>query len=95
MSQQNHLLSSLSSADLGLIQPHLESADLPLRLQIEEPNKPIQWVYFPHTGICSVVATAKRDRHIEVGIIGQDALGGDQRAPANLVSYTSDLKAEE
>ena len=72
----NHLLSSLSPADFGLVQPHLEALDLDLRQSLEEGNKPIKYAYFPESGFASVVATSARRRQIEVGIIGREGMSG-------------------
>lgn len=73
---ENHLLSSLSSSDRTLLQPHLEPTSLRLRQVLEEPNRPIKWAYFPHRGLSSVIASATRDRKIEVGLIGRDGMTG-------------------
>src|SRR5437660_1199640 len=72
----NHLLSSLSPADFGLLQPHLEALDLDLRQSLEDGNKPIKYAYFPESGFASVVATSAKRRQIEVGIIGRDGMSG-------------------
>jgi CRP-like cAMP-binding protein len=74
--KQNHVLAGLDPLDLALLAPHLEPVDLAFRLQIETPNKPIPYVYFPQDGIVSVVATGPREHSIEVGIVGRDAMTG-------------------
>jgi len=84
---RNHLLSSLSPADFGLVEPHLEAIALGLHFVLEESNEPIEHVYFPETGLASVVATSSRKREIEVGIIGREGMSGinvvmgDDRSP--------------
>jgi len=72
---RNHLLSTLSQSDFGLVESHLSAVVLSLRLVLEEPDKPIEKVYFPDSGITSVV-TANREHPIEVGIIGRDGMSG-------------------
>jgi CRP-like cAMP-binding protein len=72
---RNLVLSSLSSADLRLIEPYLEPADLPLRKVLEQRGKPIKVVYFPDTGFASVVADQDK-RPIEVGLIGREGMTG-------------------
>jgi CRP-like cAMP-binding protein len=74
--KRNHLLACLEPSDAALLAPHLEPVDLTFRLQVETPNKPITYVYFPQDGIVSVVATGPREHSIEVGIIGRDAMSG-------------------
>lgn len=74
--KRNHLLSMLESSDAALLAPRLEPIDMPFRFQLEVPQKPINYVYFPLDGIVSVVATGPREHSIEVGIIGRDGVSG-------------------
>jgi hypothetical protein len=46
----NHILSDLSSKDRALLEPDLETIDLPVRFQIAGRNKRIQHVYFLDEG---------------------------------------------
>jgi CRP-like cAMP-binding protein len=75
LTSANLLLSAIQPDDQVLLAPHLEAVDLPLRQSIEEPNKPIPYVYFPEQGIISVVAK-KLDKQIEVGVIGREGMTG-------------------
>jgi CRP-like cAMP-binding protein len=72
----NRLLSRLSPADFGLLEPHLEAVDLPVRKQLEARNKRVVNVYFLESGIASVVANGAGERSIEVGIIGREGMSG-------------------
>jgi len=74
--KKSHLLSVLAPEDAALLAPHLEPIDLPFRFSIENPQKPISHVYFPFSGVVSVVATGPREHSIEVGIIGRDGVTG-------------------
>jgi CRP-like cAMP-binding protein len=74
--QRNHILSAFSPEELELIQPHLEPVEFSARRSLEQPGRPIEWVYFPDHGVASVVATAKHGRTVEVGIIGRDGMTG-------------------
>jgi CRP-like cAMP-binding protein len=73
--QPNLILSRLSGADLGLLQPHLEPVDLPLRKVLERRDKAIKAIYFPESGFASVVANGN-ERPIEVGLIGREGMTG-------------------
>lgn len=73
-SRTNHILSTLSQADLSLLEPYLEPADLPLRRILQQRNKPIEHVYFPDSGFASVVANG--DQPIEIGMIGREGMTG-------------------
>jgi CRP-like cAMP-binding protein len=84
---QNHLLSSMTQADLGRLEPHLERVDLPVRFQLEHPHRTIPYIYFVETGLASVVAPTDRGRQVEVGIVGREGMTGlavifgDHRTP--------------
>ncbi len=83
---RNHLLSALSPSDLALL-GNLVPVDLPLRQTLEQPDTPIEWVYFIERGVASVVSQNAGRREIEVGIIGPEGmtaislLGADDRTP--------------
>ena len=69
-----------------LLEPHLEAVDLPVRKQLHPRNKRIDHVYFPESGIASVVANG--EHAIEIGIIGREGMtgvsvvmGSDRTAP--------------
>ena len=76
----------LSRADFGLLEPHLEAVDLPVRKVLGVKNKKVENVYFPESGIASVVANGEHE--IEIGMVGREGmtgvsvvLGDDERAP--------------
>src|SRR5204863_6423092 len=70
----NRILSRLSRADFGLLEPHLEAVDLPVRKQLEARNRRVQHVYFMESGFASVVANGSTKPRIEIGIIGREGL---------------------
>jgi len=72
----NRILSRLSAEDFALLEPHLTAIDLPLRRQLEVSRRPIEHVYFPDSGIVSVVANGDDKRNIEVGLIGREGMTG-------------------
>ena len=72
----NRLLAALSRADLNLLQPHLKHGLLKLRQELEMPNRRIDYVYFPHAGIASVVAMQANDTQVEVGLVGYEGMTG-------------------
>jgi CRP-like cAMP-binding protein len=72
----NRILSRLSRADLALLRPHLETADLPLLMPLEKANSRIDMIYFIDKGFASVVADGPGKRDIEVGLIGREGMTG-------------------
>jgi CRP-like cAMP-binding protein len=73
--QKNLILSRLSPTDFALLEPQLDSVDLPVRKYLERGGKPIKVIYFPETGFASVVADGGK-KPIEVGIIGREGMTG-------------------
>jgi CRP-like cAMP-binding protein len=70
----NGLLARLSRADLSLLEPKLEAVDLPVRRQLHPRNRRIEHVYFPESGIASVVANGPHA--LEIGIVGREGMTG-------------------
>jgi CRP-like cAMP-binding protein len=73
---RNQILARLSDADFHLLAPHLEAVQLPVPRQLERHNRVIDHVYFPDSGFASVVANAKNERSIDVGMIGREGMTG-------------------
>ena len=74
-SNGNRLLQLLSPADLGLLEPHLVAVTMKLRDRFENPNKPIEFIIFPNTGIASVVAK-QNGTEAEIGLVGCEGMSG-------------------
>ena len=72
---RNRLLSALSPDDFVEIEPRLERVPLQLQAVLIEAHRPIEYVYFPESGIASTVADAQEGR-IEIGLIGREGMIG-------------------
>jgi CRP-like cAMP-binding protein len=72
----NRILSRLSREDYGLLEPHLQAVDLPVRKPLEARKRRIDQVYFIESGFASVVANGTNKPSIEVGIIGREGMTG-------------------
>jgi CRP-like cAMP-binding protein len=70
----NKLLRALSHDDLALLGA-LEPIELDLRHPVEQANQTIEHVYFPDSGIISVVAKSADDQ-IEAGVVGREGMTG-------------------
>jgi CRP-like cAMP-binding protein len=68
----NRILTRLARDDFSLLEPSLEQVELPARLQLHPRNKPVEHVYFPESGIVSVVANG--ERALAIGIIGREGM---------------------
>jgi len=75
ISTRNRLLSGLNRDDFDLLQPDLEPVALDLRQWLIEAGEPIQQIYFPESGVVSILADTSQGR-IEVGLIGPEGMAG-------------------
>ena len=76
----NHLLSSLPAAVSDEILPHLKSVDLKQGDTLFEFGDTVSRVYFPHSGVVSLVIGLATGEMIETGMIGRDSLVGGSSA---------------
>jgi CRP-like cAMP-binding protein len=72
----NRLLSALSAADYKRLAPHFETVHLEMKHLAFEANQPIEYAYFPLTGIASMVTMMKGGKGVEVATIGNEGMVG-------------------
>lgn len=72
----NLLLASLSRADSDLLDPYLTVIDSEQGLLLQEAGDPIEHVYFPHTGMISVLAVMRSGDAVETATIGHEGAVG-------------------
>jgi CRP-like cAMP-binding protein len=75
-SQTNRLLDLLEPAEFDLLRPHLKRMPLEYRQPLIEQNHPISTVYFPLSGVASLVNTMANGAAAEVGTIGNEGMVG-------------------
>jgi CRP-like cAMP-binding protein len=74
---ENLVLASLLPCDRQLIDPYLTKVALPFRLHLQQAFRKIEYVYFPESGIASVVAVSKsKRRQAEAAVIGFEGMTG-------------------
>ena len=71
---RNNLLSALSDADFAQLDPHLTMVDVTKSEELALPESRIRHVWFPLTGIISVVAATESGIQAEVGIVGREGM---------------------
>lgn len=72
---RNRLLRALSSEDFARLAPYLQSLDLAVQDTLIVPGRPVEHLYFPESGICSITANGP-EGGVEVGIVGREGLVG-------------------
>lgn len=72
----NHLLDTLPSPERSRLWPHLERRQHEARDVLWEPEAPIETVYFPVSGVVSLVSVMNDGPIVEVATIGNEGLVG-------------------
>jgi CRP-like cAMP-binding protein len=85
-SSPNRLLASLLPADFELLRPHLKATELKQEAVLFEAGDKIDRVYFPHSGIISLVVELAGGEAIEAAMIGRDSMLGATSALDGAVS---------
>jgi len=74
---ENRLLNALHANDLALLNRNLSPIELVDRLHIEAPNRDVEQIVFPISGLISIVTTSGRERKkVEVGLVGREGMTG-------------------
>jgi CRP-like cAMP-binding protein len=68
----NRLLARLAPADLALLSPHLEVHFLERGKVLQEPESPIRQVWFPLSGMVSLVVVKPDGSLVETGVVGRE-----------------------
>jgi CRP-like cAMP-binding protein len=82
----NRMLASLAAPDVTAILPHLKFIELPQETVLFEDGDPINLVYFPQSGIVSLLVDLASGEMIETGMVGRDSLVGGLSALDGRVS---------
>jgi CRP-like cAMP-binding protein len=74
--RNNQILAALPEADYQRILPCLEALHLEIKDYLYERDEPIEYVYFPLSGMASILAVLDGERYIEAGIVGREGMVG-------------------
>lgn len=72
----NRLLNALAPAEYKRLAPHLEMLHFELKHVAFEANQPIEYAYFPISGIVSMVTVMKGGKAVEVATVGNEGMVG-------------------
>lgn len=73
---RNAILSQLPDNEYAALAKQMVPVDLPLEMQLSEPNQPIEYCYFLNDGLISTDAMTKNGESVEVGVIGREGFSG-------------------
>ena len=74
--RENHLLAALSDRELSRIGPSLEQVRLPRPTELEGANEPVEFVYFPTSGVASIVSIDEGGETVDTAMIGREGMTG-------------------
>ena len=72
----NVLLGSLPDDEFARIAPTLEAVTLPRPTELEAPGTDIEFVYFPTSGIASIMAVGAAGETVDTTMIGREGMTG-------------------
>jgi CRP-like cAMP-binding protein len=72
----NGILNCLSAKTLALLEPDLRPVNLPQGTILHEAGEAITFIYFPLSGMVSMLAVLKSGEAIEAGVIGREGYVG-------------------
>jgi CRP-like cAMP-binding protein len=72
----NRLLTSLPSGDAALLKPHLKTIDLTQGTLLQEQGDQIAHIYFPLSGMVSLLAVMKPGNSVETATVGREGVVG-------------------
>jgi CRP-like cAMP-binding protein len=93
----NQLLAALPSEDLDRIFPTLAVKSFAIKRVLHEPGDPVEAVYFPEDGFCSMLAVLGDGTMVEVATIGAEGMVGvhamlNGLAPAALTMVQGEMR---
>jgi CRP-like cAMP-binding protein len=73
---QNQLLAALPASELSLLRPQLKRVSLDQGAVLQDPDERVQYVYFPISGMISLLAVMSDGKAVETSAVGREgALG--------------------
>jgi len=75
-SVRNKLIAGLPAKDFERIRPHLERITLPQHQRLLEPDARTEYVYFPESGMVSLILSLEEGDVVEVGLVGNEGIVG-------------------
>ncbi|MFZ1989064.1 MAG: Crp/Fnr family transcriptional regulator [Alphaproteobacteria bacterium] len=86
---ENQLLDSLSASDYDQLRAHLQTVDLAQGITLYATGDEIDRVYFPHSGVISLVVALGGGGMIEAAMVGKDSIFGASAALDGKISLST------
>jgi signal-transduction protein with cAMP-binding, CBS, and nucleotidyltransferase domain len=72
----NHLLQALPAAEFDALRPHFEVVELVRETVLIAAGSALTHVYFPESGVISMMARLSEGQAVEVAMVGRDGGSG-------------------
>jgi CRP-like cAMP-binding protein len=72
----NEPLLAMTPSEWRILRPHLRYLEMPDHLVLHEPHEPLKFLYFPNSGLISLVVFMHDGRTVEAGITGREGIVG-------------------
>jgi len=76
MPRANRILAALPRKEIDSLKPHLEEMPLPQYYSFYEKDIPISHVYFPHSGVASMLSVMPDGMAVEIATVGPEGMVG-------------------
>lgn len=73
---RNYILTQMPEGQFAALAKALVPVELPLGMQLSQPNQDIEYLYFPTSGLISTDALTESGDSIEVGVTGREGFAG-------------------
>lgn len=87
----NKILGSLSPEQYEQLLPHLELVELKRGMSLQRQGAPLEHVYFPGGGICSIGRSMEDGETVIIAAVGNEGLLGDPLFTAGCVATVSSI----
>jgi CRP-like cAMP-binding protein len=74
--RRNHMLRALPNEELARMAPRLEPVDLPRPTELEAASEDVEYVYFPTSGVASIVALNEGGETVDTAMVGREGMTG-------------------
>src|SRR4028118_2185579 len=91
----NRLLAALPDAEYQRLVPQLERVPLPVKQVLHKRGESIEYVYFPHRAIVSLISTPEEGSKVEVGLVGNEGLVGIPAVLGDNIATTTAIVQRE
>src|SRR5579885_2710199 len=72
----NKILLGMPEREFLLLRPHVEYVDLPQKCTLHRPDSRPKFLYFPNSGLLSLIVSSEQGRTVEVAVVGNEGLAG-------------------